>query len=261
MIKEVTVPTTAHKLSFLFAPLLGFAAIVIVSLTLIHSNLFPGTSYVGDLIVVVYLMLIPPLMAIIGALSSGNPLATVGASREMKLILSYELPFTVAIFIPLIKMIGDVNAYGILRIGEIVTLQNGYIFSGGLSTIIAFTVALFCIQAKLAFIPFDIPEAECEISGGIYIDYSGPSLAIIKLTKAMMLFVFPIFLITIFLGGINLSGINILWFILKYVGIVVFIILLKNVFPRYRIDQALRFFWYKMFPLTIIGFILALLGF
>ena len=81
MIKEVTVPITAHKFTFLSAPIVGFAGIVIVSLTLIHANLFPGISYVGDLIVVVYLMLLPAVALMIGALSSGNPLATVGASR------------------------------------------------------------------------------------------------------------------------------------------------------------------------------------
>ena len=260
MIKEVTVPVTAHKLTFLSAPIVGFAGIVIVSLTLVHSNLFPGTSYVGDLVVVIYLMLLPAVALIIGALSSGNPLAIVGASREMKLVLSYELPFTIAIFTPLISMTGQAGGFGILRLGQIVTMQNGHIFSGGLSWVIAGIIAFFCIQAKLAFVPFDAPEAECEISGGIYIDYSGPSLALIKLTKAMMLFVFPIFIITIFLGGFTLSGAGILWFAIKYLAIVVLIVLLKNVFPRYRIDQALRFFWFGMFPLSVVGFVLAIIG-
>ena len=95
---------------------------------------------------------------------------------------------------------------------------------------------------------------------GPFIEYSGPPLAIFKLTRSMMLFTMPVFLITMFLGGLRFEGWSILWSIVKYLVILVLIILVKNTNPRLRIDQALRFFWLRLFPLALIGFVLALLG-
>jgi NADH-quinone oxidoreductase subunit H len=112
----------------------------------------------------------------------------------------------------------------------------------------------------MTLVPFDAPEAEQEIMAGPYIEYSGPPLAIFKLTRAMALFTLPVFLITMFLGGLQFGGLGILWSVVKYLVILILIILVKNTNPRLRIDQALKFFWLRMFPLSIIGFILALVG-
>jgi len=95
---------------------------------------------------------------------------------------------------------------------------------------------------------------------GPYIEYSGPLLALFKLTRAMMLFAMPVFLITIFLGGMQFNGWASGWSIVKYLVILILIILIKNTNPRLRIDQALKFFWLRMFPLSCIGFVLALVG-
>lgn len=253
--KETILPANARRMTFLFAPFIGLIGATLVSLILWQMNLYPATSFLGDIIVVLYLSILPSLAVIIGGSASGNPLASLGASREMKLILAYELPFIVAIFTPVV-FIKDI------RIGSIVTYQinNGMMFTHHLSSLIAFVVAFICMQAKLTFVPFDIPEAEQEIMAGPLIEYSGPPLAMFKLTKAMMLFALPVFLITIFAGGMRFNGIQTLFSIIKYLVILILIVLVKNTNPRLRIDQALRFFWLRMFPLAIIGFILALIG-
>ena len=116
------------------------------------------------------------------------------------------------------------------------------------------------MQAKLALVPFDAPEAETEIMEGTYIEYSGVPLAIYRLTRAMMLFVLPIFLVTLFMGGITFSGWHILWGILKYVLLLVIIVLIRNTAPRVRIDQAMKFFWGPMTALAVLGIIFASLG-
>jgi NADH-quinone oxidoreductase subunit H len=121
-------------------------------------------------------------------------------------------------------------------------------------------VVLFCVQAKLGFTPFDVAEAETEIMSGPFIEYSGVSLGVFKLTQAMMLFTLPVFLITVFLGGIHLVGWGILWAVLKYVAILVLIIVMKNTNPRVRIDQAVKFFWFYLTPIAVAAFVLAVLG-
>ncbi len=253
--KETIVPKAAKKTGFLLAPLIGLIGVTLVSLILWRMNLEPNISFMGDVIVLIYLCMLPSLAIIIGGSASGNPLAALGASREMKLILADELPFIIAIFTPLVRIAS-------IRIGSIVLYQqvNGMMLTHHLSSFIAFIVAFLCMQAKLTLAPFDIPEAEQEIMAGPFIEYSGPPLAIFKLTRSMMLFTMPVFLITMFLGGLRFEGWSILWSIVKYVVILVLIILVKNTNPRLRIDQALRFFWLRLFPLALIGFVLALLG-
>jgi len=254
--KETIIPAGARKITFLAAPVIGLIGVTLVSLILWEMNLYPASSFLGDIIVVLYLSILPSLAIIIGGSASGNPLASLGASREMKLILAYELPFIVAIFTPVVIMKN-------IRIGSIVLYQmnNGMMFTHHLSSFIALVVAFFCMQAKLAFVPFDIPEAEQEIMAGPLIEYSGPPLAMFKLTKAMMLFALPVLLITVFAGGVRFdSGIQIVFSVIKYLVILILIVLVKNTNARLRIDQAMRFFWLRMFPLAIIGFVLALLG-
>jgi len=253
--KETIVPRGARRTGFLFAPFIGLIGVTLVSLILWQMNLDPQRSFMGDVIVLIYLSILPSLAIIIGGSSSANPLGAMGASREMKLILADELPFIIAIFTPLVKI-------GSIKIGSIITYQlnHGMMFTHHLSSVIALVVAFLCMQAKLTLAPFDIPEAEQEIMAGPYIEYSGPPLAMFKLTRAMMLFAMPVFLISIFLGGMQFNGWAIIWSIVKYLVILILIILIKNTNPRLRIDQALKFFWLRIFPLSCIGFVLALVG-
>ena len=253
--KETIVPQGSSRATFLLAPIFGLAAVTIVSTLLWLTIINPASTFIGDLIVVLYLLTIPAIAVIIGGFASRNPLASLGASREMKLILSYELPFILICLVPVIQ------AGGTIRLGEILNYQinNGMVL-GSLSGPLAFIVAILCMQAKLTLVPFDIPEAEQEIMAGPYIEYSGPTLAVFKLTRQMMLFVMPMFLVVLFLGGITFSGWHILWGILKYVILLVIIILIRNTNPRVRIDQAVKFFWGPMTLLAILAIIFALLG-
>lgn len=253
--KETIVPESGAKLTFLTSPLVALAAVTLVSTLIWRVLLWPQQTFLGDLIVVIYLLTIPSIAVIISGAASGNPLASLGASREMKLILGYELPFILAIFVPVIQ------AKGPIRLGELLNYQwENTIFVNSFSGAIAFIVAIICMQAKLTLVPFDIPEAETEILGGPYIEYSGTPLALCKLTRWMMLFVVPMFLVTMFMGGIVFSGWHILWGILKYVLLLVIIILMRNTNPRLRIDQAIKFFWVPVTGLAIIAVILAFIG-
>jgi len=254
--KEIVVPAGAKRAGFFLAPLAGLAAVGIVSTILWLTNL-RGTGFVGDLIGVLYLLTIPSLGIILGASASSNPLASVGASREMKLVLAYELPFVIAIFTAVTKV-----SPMTLRLDGIIQYQeaNGVLL-GNISCILAFIVCILVAQAKLTYPPFDIPEAETEIMDGTHMEYSGAALAVVKLQQAMMLFTLPIFFITLFWGGLQFSGWNILYTIVKYLIIVTIIVLIKNTNPRVRIDQAVRFFWGPITLIAVIGMVLAILGF
>lgn len=247
-IKEIIIPSNASKAVFLLAPLFGLSAVVLAATFVWQANIGLGSSgFTGDIVVVLYLLTLPAIALILGSSASGNPLASLGVSREIKLILAYELPFIISIVVPIIK------SSGLLRLTDLIAYQtiNG-IFLSDISGIIAMLVAVFCMQAKLGLVPFDMAEAETEIMGGIYIEYSGILLAVLKLTKTIMLVALPVFLVSIFWGGFSI------W---KYVILLVVIILMRNTNPRVRIDQAIKFFWGKMTSLAIIAALLAMLGF
>lgn len=231
--KEVIVPEGA-KFTFLLSPYVGLISAVLVSASLGRSIISPLESFGGDLIVIFYLLAIPAIALIIGASSSRNPLASVGVSREIKLLLAYELPLILSIITVVIK------AKGALQIGQIIQQQmllgsNAFSFSGAL----AFLVAIFCMQAKLGLGLFDVAEADQELMCGTLIEYSGLPLAIFKLTKAVMLYTVPLFIIILFLA----KDLSPAFLIAKYLMLLVIMILIKNTNPRLRIDQVLRFFW------------------
>jgi NADH-quinone oxidoreductase subunit H len=253
--KETLIPAGSSKITFLMAPVIGFTSVILVSTLLWINNINPAKSFLGDLIVVLYFLVIPSISIIMGGFASRNPLASLGASREMKLILSYELPFILVILVTVIK------SGFTFKLGEILAFQaqNGALVRSW-SGVLALIVAIICMQAKLALIPFDIPEAETEISGGVLIEYSGSGLAIYKLTKNMLLFTLPFFLIIIFIGGLRFDGIHLLYSVLKYIGLVALMTVIRNTNPRVRIDQAVKFFWGPMTIIAIIAVVLALLG-
>ncbi len=234
LIKESCVPAGGSIGVFLLAPLIGFAGVTLASMILWRALLDPQATFVGDLIVLLYLLALPPLGVVLGAFASRNPLASLGGNREMKLLMAYELPFILALLVPVIQIHS-------VRLGDILSVSAASLPSG----LLGLAVAVVCMQAKLTLVPFDQPEAEAELSGGAYIEYSGPPLAMFKLTRAMMLFTVPVFLVVLFAGGwiveggwgAKLSGV-LLWLLLVTVTIV-----LRNTTPRLRTDQAIRFFW------------------
>jgi len=248
--KETIIPQGA-KLTFLLSPYLGFLSVILAATILGKAMFSPLETFIGDLIVIIYLLIIPAIAIIIGASSSRNPLASIGASREMKLVLAYELPFILSIIVVLIK------CQGAIQIGSILNHQINFGPNlASISGMIAFIVAILCMQAKLGLVPFDASEAEQEIMAGAMIEYSGLPLAIFKLTKAVLLYTMPLFLVSLFW----IRELSFVSSVIKYVVLLVIIILIKNTNPRLRIDQALKFFWGPVTLLAITAVILALLG-
>ncbi|MDD2891178.1 MAG: NADH-quinone oxidoreductase subunit H, partial [bacterium] len=253
--KETLIPAEGNKMVFLAAPIIGVVGAALVSFILMETNFNPGVTFVGDLIVILYLLILPPLAIILGGSASANPLAAIGVSREIKLLIAYELPFIISALIPVVKVDS-------IQLGSIINyqVQHGTIFTHSISGFLAFFVALLCMTAKLGYAPFDVAEAETELAGGAVIEYGGPPLAFTILAKQVLLFTAPIFLSTLFLGGLHFKGLNILWAVLKYVLVLVAFILIKNTNPRLRIDQIIKFFWGKVFIISLIAFVLAILG-
>ncbi len=244
--KETLIPQDAQRGIFTIAPVISLAGTMLLS-TILWRAAIAETVFVGDIIVAIYLMVIPSLALIFGSSASASPHAALGTSREMKLVMGYELPLVMAVIVVLIKTGGQLNLVSIA--------QHTPAFS--ISGMLAFLVSLLCVQAKLGFVPFDIAEAETELGNGVLMEYSGALLAVWKIAQAMLLVALPLFLVMIFLGGFTAS----IWAgIGKYVLVLVLIILIKNTNPRVRIDQAMKFFWVYCGIALVVAVILATIG-
>jgi len=255
LVKETILPAKGSVLTFLAAPVFAVTGAALSGILILLQAFNYKSGFSGDILVIFYVLAMPSLAYIIGALAAGNPLASVGASREMKLILSYELTFILIIAAIILKA-------GItLRISDIIQIQAQQgSFIGSISGVLLFVASIFCMQAKLGLVPFDMAEAETEINHGAFIEYSGSAYALVKLTKYMMLFILPSFICTLLLGGMRIDGIHILWTILKILGIVLLFTLIRNTNPRVRIGQAMRFFFIWMNLLVIIAIVLIFFG-
>jgi len=268
--KETLIPQDAQRTVFIVAPLVGLAGVLLLS-TMLWRITITQTAFVGDIIVAIYLMVLPSLALILGSSASASPHATIGTSREMKLVMGYELPLVLAFIVVIIKMVGLVKA-GFVESGQQLTsddlvkvlslaeiAKHAPVLS--ISGMLAFLAALLCVQAKLGFVPFDIAESETEVASGIMIEYSGVLLAVWKLMQAMMLVALPLFLVMVFLGGFGTTaGWPLVWGIGKYVLVLVLMILIKNTNPRLRIDQAMKFFWVYCGIALVVAVVLASIG-
>jgi NADH-quinone oxidoreductase subunit H len=251
LVKETVIPKKGSAVFFLLAPVFGLFGTVAAALLILLPAFGIADGLRGDIIVLFYLLIIPSLMFVVGALASGNPLSAVGASREIKLALSYETSF-------LLVLAGVILKSGLnLNLNQIMLIQQTQgAFIGSLSGLLFFIPALFVIQAKAGLVPFDPAEAETELSEGIFMEYSGTALALVKLVRYILLFILPVFVAEMFLGGLSFSGIQILWSILKILSVIVLMILIRNTNPRARIDQSMRFFmiWMNLLAVGGIGF-------
>jgi NADH-quinone oxidoreductase subunit H len=256
LVKETILPRQGSQLIFLLAPVFAVFGATMAGVFILLPLFNINTGFRGDLLVIFYLLTIPSFSYIIGAIASGNPLAAVGGSREMKLIISYELTFLLLIAGIIMKCGQKFDLYSIIE-----AQQTSSPFIGSISGVLLFIVGIFCVQAKLALVPFDMPEAEAEITEGIFIEYSGAAYALIKLTKYIMFFILPAFLVALLMNGFRLDGIHILWAVLKILGVVLLLTLIRNTNPRIRIKQAVNFFVIWMNLLAVIALVLIAFGY
>jgi NADH-quinone oxidoreductase subunit H len=240
---------------YIAAPLMAVAVVMLGSL-IMGTAAFLKVDMVGDLLFFIYLLLIFTVSIILGGFSSRNVYAGFGSGREINLLIAYELPFFLSILIPIIK-----TGFS-LKITDILGWQASHgAIIGSASGLIGFVVIILCIQAKMGLTPFDISEAETELVGGFLTEYSGPLLGCWKIAYNMLYVVLPLTVVVLFLGGVTGSTwVETLLGILKYLGVIILMIIIRNTNPRLRINSIINFFWKTLASIALLGVILAIIG-
>ena len=261
--KETIVPAQANRTVFLVAPMLGLAALVVIQMFI---PIFGFTAFSGmaDIIVILYLLLIPALAAILGAAATGSPYAGVGLSREMVVIISCELPL-VLVLLSVTKTVGDAMGTGLcFSLSDIAAYQavNGSLITK-LSMIPAAIAFMMVIPGETGNHPFDAAEAETELCEGMLAEYSGAPLGVYKLSHAIKMLTLTSLFVALFLGGIG-TGIVIVDALILFAVCVVLtavcISLVHAITARLKIEQIFKYYWTVVSGLALISLVLAWYG-
>ena len=196
--------------------------------------------------------------------SSNNKYTLIGALRSGAQMISYEL----SIGLSLMTM---VVFAGTMQLSEIVERQadGWFLFTGHIPAVIAFLIYLVAGTAETNRGPFDLPEADSELTAGYHTEYSGMGFGFYYLAEYLNLFVVSGIASTVFLGGwapfnIGVAGVDsvlnmipgIVWFLGKTFAVVWLLMWVRWTFPRLRIDQILKLEWKYLMPLSLINLIL-----
>ena len=261
--KETIVPAAASKTTFMAAPLIGLAALVVIQLFIPVFG-FTAFSGVADIIVILYLLLIPAMSSMLGGAASGSPYAGVGLSREMVTVISCELPL-VLVLLAVARTVGNAMGTGLcFSLSTISDFQaaNGSLILKG-SMIPAAIAMLMVIPGETGNHPFDAAEAETEICEGMLAEYSGAPLGVYKLNHAVKMLTLTSLFVALFLGGLG-TGILpldiIIMFLLCVALTAVSISFVHAVTARLKIEQIFKYYWTVVSGLALISRVLAWYG-
>ena len=261
--KETIVPAAASKTTFMAAPLIGLAALVVIQLFIPVFG-FTAFSGVADIIVILYLLLIPAMSSMLGGAASGSPYAGVGLSREMVTVISCELPL-VLVLLAVARTVGNAMGTGLcFSLSTIADFQaaNGSLILKG-SMIPAAIAMLMVIPGETGNHPFDAAEAETEICEGMLAEYSGAPLGVYKLNHAVKMLTLTSLFVALFLGGLG-TGILpldiIIMFLLCVALTAVSISFVHAVTARLKIEQIFKYYWTVVSGLALISLVLAWYG-
>ncbi|MFM9028149.1 MAG: NADH-quinone oxidoreductase subunit NuoH [Bacteroidota bacterium] len=265
VVKEGLIPDGADSFLFKFAPYL----VLIASMLLMAPIGFAKGVQIWDInIGVLYISAISSI-SVIGVLmagwSSNNKYSLLGAMRSGAQIVSYELSAGLAILTIVILC-------GSLRISDIIASQeNGWwIFKGHIPAVISFVIYIIAVTAETNRAPFDLAEAESELTAGFHTEYSGMRFALFFLAEYVNIFIVCAIGATLFLGGWmpfhigGWQGFNhvmdfipsSLWFMGKTFFLIFIIMWFRWTFPRLRIDQLLDLEWKYLLPISLFNLLL-----
>lgn len=270
LLKELIPIKNADKVLFNIAPFI----VIIASFMAVAAIPFAKGVHAIDFNIGIFYVLAVSSMGVIGILlagwSSNNKYSLIGAMRSGAQIVSYELSVG-------LSLLTVVVLAGSLQLSTIVEAQaNGwFIFTGHVPALIAFVIFLIASTAETNRGPFDLAEAESELTAGFHTEYSGIKFAFFFLAEYMNMFIVASIAATVFLGGwmpfhlgpifgdfaATFNGIMdyippFAWYFVKTAFVIYVMMWFKWTFPRLRIDQLLTLEWKYLLPISLINILI-----
>ncbi|MCP5277500.1 MAG: NADH-quinone oxidoreductase subunit H [Thiobacillus sp.] len=238
-----------HGVMFYLGPvfrLSGGVGLLLFVPTIHGSEMFSNLSFAGDLILALYFVFFGTLGMALGAAESGHPHAAIGITRGLSQVTAAELPFALAVFAVALQ-------YQTLSITDIVAAQQGGIQNWTLFTNpIAVTAAMLGFLGSMMRPPFDVVLAPQEIPIGPPTEYHSSYLALMQTNRA----IFPIAKIVVYMNLFFGGAASWPVFFLKVFLIYLFSAFVGVVFPRFRVEQSIRWFLVWAVPLGVLAILL-----
>lgn len=262
LLVELVPIRNADKFLFNVAPFI----VIIASFMAISAIPFAKGLHAIDLNIGVFYVIAVSALGVIGVLlagwSSNNKYSLIGAMRSGAQIVSYELSVGLSLITVIILA-------GTMQLSEIVQAQSTgwFIFRGHIPAFIAFIIFLIASTAETNRGPFDLAEAESELTAGFHTEYSGIKFAFFFLAEYMNMFIVASIAATVFLGGWMPFHIGsweafnhvmdfippFIWYLMKTFFIIFLMMWFKWTFPRLRIDQLLTLEWKYLLPINLVN--------
>ena len=266
LIKEIFAVDKADKLLYAIGPFL----VLIASVGAFSFMPWNRGAHILDFNVGIFLMTAISSIGVIGIFiagwSSNNKYSVISAMRGAVQMISYEMSLGLC-------LITAVILTGTMQVSGIVEAQSGpfgwLVFQGHIPAIIAFLVFLITGNAEANRGPFDLAEAESELTAGYHTEYSGMGFGFFYLAEYLNLFIVAGVASMVFLGGwmpihIGVEGFDkvmdyipgFIWFIGKAFALVWALMWIRWTFPRLRIDQILKLEWKYLMPLSLLNLVI-----
>jgi NADH-quinone oxidoreductase subunit H len=275
--KEELVPTKADKLLFVLAPVITVIPALIITAVIPWGrqlNLFGRTInlYLADINVGTLYITAVASIAVYGIVlagwSSNNKYALMGGLRSSAQMISYELTLG-------LSLVGGILLAGSMSVVDIVEAQGSFLSAGGMRLVVengflnwllwnlfqplGFILFLIASVAEINRSPFDMPEAEQELTAGYHVEYSGMKFALFFMAEYIKMIAVSMIGSTLFLGGYLGPGVGQypwlgpIYLFLKTMFMLFILIWLRATYPRFRYDRLMAFGWKILLPLALVN--------
>jgi len=269
LMKENIIPDGAVTWLFNAAP---FLALISAGSLLLFIPLFGQPALLGnygDMILVLYLLIVPSLAFVVGGFASSSPYATVGAQREMIVMMSYEAPLAVVVLgiAWRINQVTGANPFLMSTIAQH-PIWNVLGPAGVVGAVLMLLTLMVVTVGEAAKVPFDVAEAETELAGGLLVEYSGRNLSMFYLADVIKTFAMVSFVVALFIpynlspvlgitAAVPAGIIDGLFFLVKVLVVMFFSIsLIRAGVARFKISQASTVYVIAMTAVALVGLIL-----
>ncbi len=251
--KEDIVPAEANPRMFKAMPIFALTATITASFYIPLWQTHALYSFDGDLIVTIYLLTIPTLTYFLGGWYSTSLYSKIGAVRSLTQLFAYEVPLLMCVLAPALLA----NTWSLSEMALFYSRHPWY----WLFNLIGFVISIIALLGKLEKVPFDIPEAETEIVGGTFTEYSGRLLALFKLSINMETIGGASLVAAVYLPfGLEFSPIlGFPIYLAKLLFIIAVMSLSRTIFARFRMDQMVEFCWKYVSPFAFLQMLICLI--
>ena len=269
--KEDMTPAKVDRITYTLAPMLTVMPAIILLAVIPWAgeiNIFGAvfTPYFaiapGLNVAVLFLLAITSISVygvVLAGWASNSKYAVLGGIRASAQMISYELALGLTVLIPI--MLADS-----MNLGDIVAAQGGgflnfsnwFVFRQPIAAVVFF----IGMMAELQRAPFDLLEAEQELSAGFNVEYSGMRFGMFFMAEYMKMIIFGAIIAVLFFGGYNgpfvdtLPGLGFLYMILKIIFFLILMIWIRASLPRFRYDQLMGLGWKRLLPISVFNFII-----